>query len=220
MTNMLIPEFIYPPRPEVTIPPADLVKFENGEYLGQPKYNGDCTEISFDGGAGNFTVWNRHKEMKQGFKLDMRSAYRGSGRMVLCGEYLSKNQLGEFGQDINRSFVIWDIIVYDNQWLIGTTTEERLELLERLYPCNKSVITAGGKLLSFNHLCCTDMDMIFKAPTYTHGWTELYNEIVQTPLYEGFVLKKRDAKLEFGFTEINNNRWQVKCRKPTKNYQF
>lgn len=215
-----IPDFIYPPRAEVTIPHTDLDKFDNGEYFGQPKYNGDCTEISFDG-EGNYTVWNRHKEVKQTFKRDMRPAYRGSGRMVICGEYLAKNQLGEFGQDINHSFVIWDILVYNNQWLIGNTTEERLELLEQLYPCKaKTVVTEEGRLLTFNHLCCTEMDYIFKTPTYTHGWTELYHSIVQTPLYEGFVLKKRDAKLEYGFSEINNNKWQVKCRKPTKNYQF
>jgi hypothetical protein len=64
------------------------------------------------------------------------------------------------------------------------------------------------------------MDNVFKAPTYTGGWSKLYEEIAKTPLYEGFVLKKRLAQLEYGFTEINNSKWQLKCRKPTKNYSF
>jgi hypothetical protein len=34
------------------------------------------------------------------------------------------------------------------------------------------------------------------------------------------VLKKAHSKLNFGFNELNNNDWQVKCRKETKIYKF
>ena len=39
-------------------------------------------------------------------------------------------------------------------------------------------------------------------------------------MYEGLVLKKLESKLDYGFQELNNQTWQVKCRKPTKIYHF
>jgi hypothetical protein len=39
-------------------------------------------------------------------------------------------------------------------------------------------------------------------------------------MLEGWVLKRRDAKLERGTREKNNVNSQLKCRKPTKNYDF
>jgi hypothetical protein len=48
----------------------------------------------------------------------------------------------------------------------------------------------------------------------------LYAQIVDTDLYEGLVLKRKTAKLTFGLVEKNTNTWQIKCRKPTKNYDF
>jgi ATP-dependent DNA ligase len=139
--------------------------------------------------------------------------------MVLAGEYLNKNQLGENGQDINKSFVIWDILGYEDKWLIGQTTESRLTLLETFFPCNRMIVNSNG-LSAFNHLCCTPHDGIFKSPTYMHSFKTLYDDIEKTPLYEGLVLKKRSSKLEYGFNEANNTSWQLKCRKETKNYKF
>jgi len=39
-------------------------------------------------------------------------------------------------------------------------------------------------------------------------------------MIEGFVLKKPSGKLESGLREKNNMGWQLKIRKPTKNYQY
>ena len=39
-------------------------------------------------------------------------------------------------------------------------------------------------------------------------------------MVEGLVLKRKNARLEIGNTELNNIKSQVKCRKPTKNYKF
>lgn len=214
---MNLPTYIYPPRPEVKIPSSDLHKFDDGTYFGQTKYNGSCCVLFVT--ETDHKAWNRHKEPMSNFKANISTLHRGKGQMVLCGEYLNKSQPGEGDSNLNHKFVIWDIIGYENEWLIGATTEQRLELLETLYPCHRMVVNDKG-LQTFKHLCCTDMDDVFKAPTYTHGFYSLYNEIVKTPLYEGFVLKKRDAKLEMGFGEKNNTQWQLKCRKQTKNYPY
>ena len=39
-------------------------------------------------------------------------------------------------------------------------------------------------------------------------------------MYEGWVLKKRMAKLKNGLSEKNNTDSQMKFRKPTKNYSY
>ena len=53
-----------------------------------------------------------------------------------------------------------------------------------------------------------------------NGFNNLYNDIVKVDLYEGLVLKKIETKLTYGFQEINNHDWQIKCRKETKVYKF
>jgi len=215
---MKVPNYIFPPRPDVKIPSVDLGKYDNGEYLAQPKYNGSCCVVFLT--KTEFKAWNRHKELLSTFKANILPIYRGIGTMVIAGEYLNKNKIGEFGQDLNHSFVIWDILAYNDEWLIGKTVEERLTLIEVLYPCNRMIVTINGVLMSYNHLCCTKIDGIYKAPTYTFGFNELYQDIITTPLYEGLVLKKKLSKLEFGFSAMNNTSWQLKCRKETKNYKF
>jgi ATP-dependent DNA ligase len=138
--------------------------------------------------------------------------------MVLCGEFLNKNKLGEDNKPFNLKFVIWDIIVYNGEYLIGKTLLERLTLLEELYPCTKMIV--NKKLETFKHLCFTLHKNIYKSPFYAGNFEKIYQSIVQTDLYEGLVLKRKNAKLSFGLKEKNNNEWQIKCRKPTKNYDF
>jgi hypothetical protein len=111
--------------------------------------------------------------------------------------------------------------VYNNEYLVGTTLTERLELMETLWPCQRMSVTAAG-LVQYKHLCCTGIQGIYKTPSYLGGsgyFSELYNELIQVDSYEGLLLKKADAKLEPGFGERNNTGWQLKIRKPTKNYK-
>jgi hypothetical protein len=94
-----------------------------------------------------------------------------------------------------------------------------MDLLEQLYPCTKMIVDKD-KFIAYKHLCFTPHANVFRAPCYDKNFEALYSSIVDTDLYEGLVLKRRDAKLSFGLTEKNNNDWQIKCRKPTKNYDF
>jgi ATP-dependent DNA ligase len=138
--------------------------------------------------------------------------------MVLSGEFLNKNKKGEDGNPFNLKFVIWDILVYEGKYLLGRTTIDRLNLLEELYPCTRMMV--GEKIETMNHLCFTNYANVYKAPYYTKSFVMLYRSIVNTDLYEGLVLKRKSAKLTLGLNEKNNSDWQIKCRKPTKNYSF
>jgi ATP-dependent DNA ligase len=213
-------KYLFPPRPIQTTSPDQLQKFDNGIYIAQPKYNGTCC-VAFISKSGEMKIMNRHKGAitSDYSDIDFKGLHSGDGWMVLCGEFLNKNKKGEDGNPFNLKFIIWDILVYDGEYLIGKTLIERLNLLEKLFPCSQMLLIKD-KLKGFAHLCVTKYDGIFKAPTYTQDFVKLYEEIVDTDLYEGLVLKRKDAKLSFGFNEKNNNEWQIKCRKPTKNYDF
>jgi ATP-dependent DNA ligase len=212
-------KYLYPPRPEYKTPPHTLEKYDDGQYIAQPKYNGSACLVFTNG--DELHVYNRHKKPLAKFSpfIPFRSLAKSNAWYVYAGEYLNKGKRGEMGEIERDKFVIWDLLVWDGEYLIGQTMAERLKLLEKIYPCHRAVVS-GNRLEMYEHLCCTEHDGIYKAPTYGAGFDYLYQELAKIDLYEGLVLKKLDAKLSFGFQEKNNNDWQIKCRKETKLYNF
>lgn len=211
--------YLFPPRPEKTTHPDELSKYDNDRFIAQPKYNGTCCNVFIS--EDEIVVMNRHagKITSQYNHIDFKGMHKGKGWMVVSGEFLNKNQKGEDGKPFNLKFVLWDILVYQGEYLIGVTLEERLNLLEKLFPCS-GMSVGKSTFENYKHLCCTKHENIYRAPSYYKNFDKLYKSIVDTDLYEGVVLKRRDAKLAFGFNSKNNNDWQIKCRKPTKNYAF
>lgn len=202
-------KYIFPPRPENKISIISLSKFDNNTYLGQPKLNGSCMEVYTDG--KQVIVMNRHKEILN-HKIDLnelKKLHRGNGWMLLCGEYMNKNQKDENNNYWNIKFVIFDILIFNSEYLLKTTFEERYELLVKLYPDN--IVKKYIHQISPN---CFRVESIFC------NFTEVYNDITQYEMYEGLVLKYKLGKLENGSTKNNNTKTQLKCRKSTKNYSF
>jgi hypothetical protein len=48
----------------------------------------------------------------------------------------------------------------------------------------------------------------------------LFDTLTPIDMIEGLVLKRKNARLEMGNTELNNTKSQVKARKATLNYKF
>lgn len=211
--------YIYPPRPEYKISPEELDKFDNGKYVAQPKYNGTCC-IVFTNGEDTH-IYNRHKNPLSSYSKDIQfdKLAKSKDWYVYTGEYLNKGKLGENGEKEKDKFIIWDVLVWEGKYLIGEVLLDRIALLEHIYPCNRAVLKPEG-LEIYEHLCCTEFEGIYKAPTYMGNFNKLYEDIVKVDLYEGLVLKKIETKLTYGFQEINNHDWQIKCRKETKVYKF
>jgi hypothetical protein len=209
-------KYIYPPRPQFKIPPDNLDQYE-GEFVAQPKYNGTAC-IVFTNGE-ELQVFNRHKlPLKHSPFIQFRGLARDNQWVVYCGEYLNKGQKGEKGDVERDKFIIWDLLVYAGEYLIGKTFEERIAMIDIRYPCKQLVTDKGLEI--YDYLCATAIEGVYKSPVYTAGFDFLYNDLVNTPLYEGVVLKKKEAKLTYGFQEKNNSEWQVKCRKANKLYNF
>ena len=206
-------KYIYPPRPETKIAPTSLTLFEKmWVYLAEPKLNGSSMEIYFNNDGTNFNFMNRHKAPMSNMKMnkdELSALYHGKGEMILCGEYMNKACKDETGKLWNIKYVIWDIIMYNGEHLLGKTFEERYDLLCTLFPDNP----VKRHLHQISENC-------FRVNSVTKDFRGVYNDITKYDMYEGLVMKRIDGKLENGTTEKNNTRTQLKCRKATKNYNF
>jgi ATP-dependent DNA ligase len=208
--------YIYPPRPEMKASGGEISRYDNGDYIAQPKYNGDCVILTRRN--GKWSIFNRHKEpYTKCAQIPDMDPLLPRGDFVLAGEYLSKNKTGEHGP-MNNVIILWDVLVWDGLWLINSTVESRLNLLETI-PASRSVVGPGG-MEQYDHVLVTAQPRIYRAPAYISGFAQLYADIIKTDLYEGLVLKRRQGRLTPGLVEKNNTSWQLKFRKPSANYNF
>ena len=204
--------YIYPPRPANSAPPKDLGYYDDGTFLGQPKLNGSNCVI-FTDGVKVFKM-NRHNDRLTRFEIkdeEILALYQGTGGWtVLNGEYLNKNKSDETRKSFNHKFVIFDILVNDGDYLIGKTFEQRIKLLDEMFgqnECEKDYLFGIS-------------DNVYRVKSYENNFNMLFDKLTPIDLIEGLVLKRRNARLEMGNTELNNTKSQIKARKPTLNYKF
>lgn len=204
--------FIFPPRPRNAISPDDLNFWDNGTLICQCKLNGSNATIYTDG--KKVVVMNRHGQRLTNFRLideEVKSIYRGDGGwLILNGEYLNKNKMDETGQSFNHKFVIFDILCYDGDYLVGKTFEERVNLLDILYDKNESE-------KEYLYSISTN---VYRVKSYRNGFKDFFDKFTPIDIIEGVVLKRSNARLEVGASEQNNVKSQIKCRKATKNYKY
>ena len=100
-----------------------------------------------------------------------------------------------------------DIIVENGKQLVGETFAERQKRLYARFPKGTYEVDQYrvGPYVS--------LAMCFKS-NYNDLWKGLKTED------EGLVLKDPKARLEACLKPASNARWQVKARRPTKNYSF
>lgn len=205
--------YIYPPRPKNAIPSKDIRIWDNGMMLGQPKLNGSNCTIYINNDT--IHVMNRHHQRLTNFRLNKDELFKlyepcQKEWLVINGEYMNKSKFDEKGLVFNHKFVIFDLLVYNSDHLIGSTFEERVRLLDSLYEnkdCDKEYLFQIT-------------DNIYRVKTYEDNFVEVYNKLTKIDMIEGLVMKRKLAKLELGLTENNNTKSQVKARKSTKNYKF
>jgi len=202
--------YIFPPRPENKIKPLSLIKYDTNEYYGQVKLNGSCSELYIS--KKSFSQRNRHQGTITNFKMDEKeilNLQKGNGKIVLVGEYMNKSKLDINGKLFNNKFVIFDILVYEDMYLVGTTYQERYELLKKLFGTNE-----------YDDYLYQISENVFLVKSFENNFNEKYNKIIKIDMLEGFVLKRKNGKLERGTREKNNTSWSLKVRKQTLNYQF
>lgn len=205
-------KYVYPPRPKNAISPEELDFWDNGTLIAQPKLNGSNCVI-FTNGVDYF-VMNRHKQRLTNFKItneELSEIYRGDGEwMIINGEYMNKSKSDEKSKVFNHKLVIFDILAYNGEYLVGSTFSDRVELLDKLY----------GKQESEKDYLYSITTNVYRVKSYSNNFKNLFDTITTIDMIEGLVMKRSNAKLEAGLTESNNIKSQLKCRKPTLNYKY
>ncbi len=212
MAKYLTYRYIFPPRPKNAIPDSELNFWDNGSLIAQPKLNGSNCVIFTNGEKS--VIMNRHNQRLSNFQLsdsEIKDIYRGTGGWtILNGEYLNKSKSDETGQSFNHKFIIFDILAFDGEYLVGKTFEQRVSLLDSLY---------GTVDSEKNYLYYVSLN-VYRVKSYQSDFKNIYDELTPIDMIEGLVLKRKSARLEVGTSENNNIKSQLKCRKPTKNYKF
>ena len=205
--------YIFPPRPKNAIHSDDLTFWDNNSLLAQPKLNGSNTTIYTNG--EQVIIMNRHGARLTNFQIsldEIKSLYRGvRGQwLVINGEYLNKSKQDERGITFNHKLIIFDILVYKSDYLVGQTFQQRVHLLDELYGKNDS---EKSYLYSIS-------DNVYRVKSFDTGFKSLFDQLSPIDMIEGLVMKRKNAKLEIGNTENNNTKSQLKARKPTKLYKY
>lgn len=219
MENIARFKYVYPPRPETVIPPDSIPELCD-TYWSQIKMNGSCCEIYTFGEGENKIRRNfgRHEnENLSNLRLEYSDydvlSCGNNGWNLVVGEYMNKGKEID-GKSFNHVFVIFDILIYDSKYLVGTTLEERIKLLDKIFGT-----------VSENEYLYKVTDTIYRVKTFKENHKDIWDKIMKDhptdkSAYEGLVFKKPQAKLNKGITQTNNNLWHLKCRRETKNYKY
>ena len=203
--------YIFPPRPEQKIPKSFLKEWDNGSFMAQPKFNGDCGPIFFN--MEKFSPMNRHNQPLTRWKLDpseLRKLFQNDGWNVVVGEYMDKSKKDESKKIFNHKFVIYDILVLNGNYFLGKSFEDRWNLLYEMFK---------DQIISENEYSYQITENIWLVKSFFTEFDSIWEKLTQIDMIEGLVLKKRNFGLERGNHE-KNNLAQIKCRKPTKNYPY
>lgn len=212
-------QYLWPPRPDNAIPKSLLSFYGKKNWVAQVKLNGTCNVISVSP-KGEIIAKSRHKDIEDGNhrmwtpSANTRAAFKNlprpnKGWYVFVAELMHSKVTGG-AKDTNY---IHDILVADGEYLVGKTFEERQAILRSLFPNideSKSTVAYhvidGNTWLARNHVGV--------------DFADLYTSVIPDPSYEGLVIKNPAAKLAICSRQKSNNSWQVKCRRPHKNYGF
>lgn len=199
--------YLWPPRPEQAIARPMFSFYERSGWICQLKLNGACSVIFVPPNREMF-AWGRHNEPHKAWQANdaSRSAFRnlpGEGWYVFVAELMHSKVPG-----IRNINYIFDILVNDGDYLVTTTLAERQAMLTNLFETHETTLS---------HHVIDDNTWLVR--NYTEGFEELFDSL-DRPEYEGLVFKNPKAKLAYCEKEGGNTKWQVKHRKPHKNFTF
>lgn len=226
MTTINTDRYIYPPRPQTSVPRNDTDFFQNLGWIAQLKYNGSRCLIKH---LPNNTIqlWNRHAERFRTYHTpnwlqeELKTAIYKLGLQpneyhVLDGELLDQKH-----SSIKDVIIIWDVLVKTGEHLLDTQYIDRYNMLKNNLSTQETWkhnnYDLGTKLT--NHVL---MPKNYTNTEWDTAWNIVHNVNAPypTPLLEGIVLKDPNGLLERGFKEKNNGSWMIRSRITTGRHVF
>ena len=220
--------YIYPPRPEHSIPYEEISNYADNQHMAQLKYND--TRIIIKVIDGKIEIWNRHKkrinyiphENTVSAILKLASIISPNGWCLLDGGLLHNKH-----RAIKDTIVIWDILVQNSEYLLGSTYQERYDTIRTddvgLYHFQ---VDGFQICLGLAYGGTADGEILIPDLIPHTLWGSTWDSLVELnthydqPLIEGLVIKEMSGRLEMGMKESNNGGWQTRCRVKTGRHRF
>jgi ATP-dependent DNA ligase len=207
--------YLYPPRPSSKLKfGSDTYKtFQSrANYIAQLKLNGQRNCI-YRFPDGHYEMWNRHKEKHRNYsppqwiidEIEATFTFIDGTFTVLDCELLHNKD-----RDTKNILYFWDVLVLNGEYLIGKTYRDRYDMLLNMI---KVPLTRGDMyyIATPNIWVAINLSPLM--------WDVMW-EKTSISYVEGYVIKNMNAKLELGLRPENNGTWQIRCRKPHKNYSI
>lgn len=233
-------QYIYPPRAQNAIPRADTEIFSDLGWIAQFKYNDSRCIIKYCP-DGTVELWNRHAERFRTYHLPDHLREQLQTLRALLGLNPHKTSMLDGGlldqkhQAIKDTIVIWDILVRDDQHLIGTTYSDRYDQL--LPHADQPWVYEHSKHAPINFGNSFTQDTFIPISWEAPLWPEVWNTVETVnapwtigkpndpdyqikPVLEGLFFKDPNGTLEMGYREKNNDSWQIRSRVHTGRHRF
>lgn len=198
---------LYPPRAVGAIPPSEAPHFRG--WIAQYKYH-DVRTLVYFFPDGHLELFNRTRQplgiysLTAGMNEDLhRLKLRQGFFHVLDGGLMHAKT-----RRIRDRLILWDILVHDSQYLLGTTYLERYTRLASVCGNPTAYERETG-----DQLALRVNKHVWLAPTFTRGLARRYAKLIHLDEVEGLMLKDPRGKLERGIRERNNGSWQIRVRK-------
>jgi len=199
--------YFYPNKPMLIHPESDTVREKSLDPLwwAEIKKNGSrlCLKKSIEESKKqksfrNFVFWNRHKQLlKYEPCRDLLDELESIN--LPDNTWIDAELLHQKTKHIKNLIYIFDIYILDGKQL-NEPLEVRRKLLEDLFKDN------------YKH--------IELAKTYQENFVDVFKEVIKKEENEGLVLKCRKGEIVWNLRDCPEVWWQLKIRKPTKNYRF
>lgn len=205
---------IYPPHPALAWKPSEVHPLAG--YAAQYKYNDWHTLIYFFP-DDSIRFYTRKKTPFASYHpphamlAELRRLKLPKGQFHVLDGGLMHHRT----ERIRNTIVLWDVLVYGSEYLVGARLEERYGLLEKI--CDKPTETV---LINQVPVALRISPHLWLAPLLRGDFKQLFERTSRVPELEGLVLKKLEAPLEHYVRQENNARWQIRVRKPAKAYSF
>lgn len=202
--------YLWPPRPDNAVPPELIGFYEKRGWVAQVKKNGTCTVIFAKGDEVIFKT--RHNDEHKAWTPlpEHRAFFAGRDEWnVYVAELLHSK-----GPGIKNHLYLFDMLVRDGEPLIGSTLMERQAILCERFPSPAIPFISATRFGTGARPITPHVSHATPIASPSIVWSSLGD------LDEGLVFKDPRARLAPCIAQTSNASWQVKIRRPHKNFSF
>jgi hypothetical protein len=198
-------KYIFPPRSNMSIPSTMLATFEKRGWIAQVKKNG-TNSVIFVSPEREVFAKGRHNNDHKLWEFDDNTRkpfikLPGKNWWVFNAELLHSKT-----KNVKNTNYIFDVLVADGKYLVGTTYLQRFDILLETFKSFKH--EWGYKAID---------DSTFLAHNMTNDFIGAFKSL-NTDEDEGLMLKNPSGLLTL--QSGTNASWMVKCRRGHKNFGF